>query len=123
MAGTQETLTVCGVVIPPEERTPLVDHLVHVLLDQQKEIEKLRDEINRQKGLPETPKRPPQPSTLNDPQGKPSQSGKKKKRRGKRPGSAKRDKTRRLEIHETTPLRLDGLPDGTKPLGFTDLHV
>jgi len=125
MAATQETLTVCGVVIPPEERTPLVDQLLHVLIDQQKEIEKLRDEINRDKGLPETPKRPPQPSTLNDPKGKPSQSGKKKKkkRRGKRPGAAKRAKTRRLEIHETIPLRLDGLPDGTKPLGFTDFYV
>jgi hypothetical protein len=124
MSGAQETWTVGGVVISPEERTPLVEHLLHVVLDQQKEIEKLREEINRLKGLPETPKRPPSPSTLNDPQGKPSQSNKKKKRRrGKRPGSAKREKTRQLEIHEIIPLRLDDLPAGTKALGFTDFHV
>jgi len=46
------------VVIPPEEQTPLVVQLVHVILEQQREIKKLRDEVNRQKGLPETPKRP-----------------------------------------------------------------
>jgi hypothetical protein len=28
-----------------------------------------------------------------------------------------------LRIDETVPLRLDGLPEGTKPLGFVDFHV
>lgn len=124
MAGAQESLTVCGVVIPPEERTPLVDQLLHVLLDQQKEIQQLRDEINRNKGLPETPKRSPGPSALNDPERKPSQIGKKKKRRrGKRPGSAKRVKTQRLDIHETIPLHLAHLPEGANRLGFADYYV
>ena len=125
MAGTQGTLKIGGMTIPPEERTPLVDHLVHMLQDLQQENEKLRDEINRLKGLPESPRRPPQPSTLNDPQGKPSRvhKKKKKKRRGKRPGSAKRAKTAELPIHETVPLCLEGLPSGTKPLGFTDFYV
>jgi hypothetical protein len=124
MAGKQELLKIGGVVVTPEERTPLVDRLLHMVLDVQKENEKLRAEIDRLKGLPETPKRPPQPSTLNDPQGKPSRLGKKKrKRRGKRPGSSKRAKTKSLEIHETIPLRLEGLPEGTRPLGFTDFFV
>ena len=125
MARTQEPLKIGNLVIPPDERTPLVEQLVHMLLELQREIEKLRDEIGRLKGLPETPKRPPQPSTLNDPQGKPSQLSKKKrkKRRGKRPGSAKRAKTQQLKIHETIPLRLDGLPEGTRQLGFTDFYV
>ncbi len=124
MAGKQESAKIGGVVVPPEERTPLVDQLLHMVLDLQKENEKLRAEIDRLKGLPETPRRPPQPSTLNDPQGKPSRIGKKKrKRRGKRPGSTKRVKTRSLEIHETIPLRLEGLPEGTRPLGFTDFFV
>jgi len=125
MARMQETLKIGGLVIPPDERTPLIDQLLHMVQDLQKENEKLRAEIDRLKGLPETPKRPPQPSTLNDPQGKPSEvRGKKKKnRRGKRPGSSKRAKTGTLEIHETIPLRLEGLPDGTKPLGFTDFYV
>lgn len=124
----QETLTVCGVAIPPEERTPLVDELLQIIVAQQKEIEKLREEINRLKGLPETPKRDSQPSGLNDSNTKPSERGKKnkkkgKKRRGKRPGSAKRAKTGKLEIHETVLLRLEELPEGTKPLGFTDFYV
>lgn len=121
----QETLKIGGLVIPPDERTPLIDQLLHMVQDLQKENEKLRAEIDRLKGLPETPKRPPQPSTLNDPQGKPSEvrGRKKKKRRGKRPGSSKRAKTGTLEIDETISLRLEGLPDGTKPLGFTDFYV
>lgn len=124
MAGNQETWTVCGVVVPPEERTPLVEQLLRLLLEAQEENKKLRAEIERLKGLPETPKRTPQPSTLNDPQGKPSQVGKKKKkRRGKRPGSAKHRKTQYLEIHETIPLRLDNLPKETRPIGFADFYV
>lgn len=121
----QETLTVGDLVIPAEERSPLVDQLVRLLLELQAENEKLRDEINRLKGLPETPKRKPQPSSLNDPQGKPSQlrKRKKKKRRGRRPGSAKRAKTQQLEIHQTIPLRIDDLPEGSKPLGYTDYYL
>jgi hypothetical protein len=127
MARTQEALKIGNLVIPPDERTPLVEQLVHMLMDLQRENEKLRAEIDRLRGLPQTPKRPPQPSSLNDPLGLPSRLGKKnrkgKKRRGKRPGSAKRAKTQQLEIHETIPLRLDGLPEGTRQLGFTDFYV
>jgi hypothetical protein len=129
---------VCGVEIPAEDRTPLVDALLRVIGQlqatieqlqttgqrQQQRTEQLEEEIRRLKGLPETPKRPPQPSPLNDPSGPPSASGKKKTTPdGKRPGSAKRSKTRHLVIHQEVPLPLDGLPAGTKFLGYLDFTV
>jgi hypothetical protein len=125
MAGRQDRATVAGVVVEAGERTPLVEQLLRVLRDLQKENEQLRAEIDRLKGLPELPRRRPAPSTLNDPQGKPSQLHKKKKkrRRGKRPGSAKRAKTEQLEIHETVPLRPAGLPEGAEFVDYQDYVV
>ena len=118
MAGKPLTQTVCGIEVSAEQRTPLVEALFRV-------IEQLQDEIRRLKGLPETPKRPPQPSPLNDPNGPPSVSGKKKQTPpdGKRPGSAKRSKTQHLIVHDDVLLPLDGLPDGTKFLGYQDFTV
>src|ERR1700678_3987498 len=92
MARKPETDSVCGIEIPAEQRTPLVDALLRVIEQlqatnqqlqatvqrQQLRIEQLEEEIRRLKGLPETPKRPPQPSPLNDPSGPPSATGKKK---------------------------------------------
>lgn len=135
--GTQ---TVCGVEIRPEERTPLVEALLRVIdqleaanaqlratvEQQQLRIDRLEDEVRRLKGLPDQPKRKPGPSPLNDPSGPPSASAEKKKPNtpdGKRPGSAKRCKTRELTIHKTEPLRLNSLPDGTRFLGYLDFIV
>ena len=139
MAGKPGTETVCGIEIPVEQRTPLVDALLHVIEQlqatnqqlqttvqrQQLRIEQLEEEIRRLKGLPEPPKRPPQPSPLSDPSGPPSATSKKKPATpdGKRPGSAKRSKTQHLIIHNDVPLPLDGLPDGTKFLGYQDFTV
>src|SRR5271163_3783136 len=127
MAGKPGTQTVCGIEIPAEQRTPLVDSLLRVIdllqttieqlqttvQRQQQRIEQLEEEIRRLKGVPEPPKRPPQPSPLNDSSGPPSASGKKKPNTpdGKRPGSAKRSKTRDLVVHDDVPLLLDELPD------------
>jgi len=118
MAGTPSTRTVCGIEIPAEQQTPLVEALLLI-------IEQLQDEIRRLKGLPEAPKRPPQPSPLNDDRGPPSASAQPKPTTpdGKRPGSAKRSKTQNLVIHQDVPLSLDGLPDGTKHLGSVDFTV
>jgi hypothetical protein len=119
MAGKPSAKTVCGIEIPAAERTPLVDALLRV-------IEQLQEEIQRLKGIPEPPKRAPQSSPLNDPSGPPSASDEKKKPNGpdgKRPGSAKRSKTRDLVIHEDVPLRLDKLPEGTQFLGYQDFTV
>jgi hypothetical protein len=124
MTAKQEG-TICGIDVPPEERTPLVEQLLRVIFELRQENEKLRAEVDRLKDLPERPRRPQQPSTLNDPQGKPSQVARRKrrKRRGKRPGSAKRAKTRRLKVHETVPLKLNDVPEGTERLGYADFYV
>ena len=96
MDGT-EPIKCAGIEVPMEERTPLVDRLLRAIEELQAENRQLRDEIGRLKGLPPRPKL--RPSTLNEPD-----PSRKKKRRGKRPGSAKRQKTRRLIIHETIPV-------------------
>jgi len=107
-----------GIEVPAEERTPLVDHLLRVIEELRAENRQLRDEIDRLKGLPRRPTI--RPSTLERPHPDPLH---KKKRRGKRPGSAKRQKTGALTIHETIPLPLEGLPQGTRQNGCEEFVV
>lgn len=111
-------IKVAGIAIAARERTPLVDRLLRVMEQQQTEIRALRDEISRLNGLPPRPTL--RPSTLNAPHPDPSH---KKQRRGKRPGSAKRQKTAALKIHATIPLPLEGLPEGTQQNGYEDFVV
>jgi hypothetical protein len=111
-------IKVAGIEIPAEEQTPLVERLLQVIAQQGEEIRQLREEIARLKGLPRRPVI--RPSTLNQPHPDPSR---RKKRRGKRPGSAKRQKTAELTIHETIPLPLEGLPEGTRRNGHEDYVV
>ena len=117
MDGTKP-FKVAGVEVSAEERTPLVDHLLRVIEELRAENKRLRDEIDRLKGLP--PRPTIRPSTLNAPHPDPSH---KKRRRGKRPGSAKRQKTAELIIHETVPVPLEGLPEGTRQNGYEDFVV
>jgi len=117
MDGT-EPIKSAGIDLPVGERTPLVEHLLRVVEELRAENRQLRDEIARLKGLPSRPKL--RPSTLNEAHPDPSH---KKKRRGKRPGSAKREKTRALIIHETIPVPLEGLPEGTRQNGYEDFVV
>lgn len=128
-----------GFEVPRDQRTPLVEALLRVIHQQQqtlqgqqrliqelqRKIEALSDEIDRLKGLPEKPKRPPQPSSLNDPNGKPSQVGQPppKTPDGKRPGSAKRSKTRQLTVHDTVPLQPPHLPAAAIFQDFRDFFV
>jgi len=102
-----------------------VEALLLMIERQQQRIEQLEEEVQRLKGLPETPKRPPQPSALNDPSGPPSVSGGKKPKppSGKRPGSAKRSKTRELTIHEDVRLPLEDLPPGARFIDYHDFIV
>ena len=113
-----EPIKVAGIEVPAEERTPLVDRLLRVIEEQRAEIRALRDEIARSKGLP--PRPTIRASTLNAPHPDPKH---KKQRRGKRPGSAKRQKTGALIIHETVPLPLEELPAGTPQNGYEDFVV
>jgi len=117
MAGNERG-KLFGIEVPPEERTPLVDRLLRAIEELEAENRQLRDEIGRLKGLPPRPKL--RASSLNEPHPDPSR---KRKRRGKRPGSAKRQKTRELIIHETVPVRLEGLPEGTRQNGYEDFVV
>jgi hypothetical protein len=111
-------IKVAGIEVPAEERTPLVDHLLRVIEELRAANRQLRDEIDRLKGLPRRPII--RPSTLNEPHPDPKH---KKRRRGKRPGSAKRQKTAELVIHKTIPVPLDGLPEGARQNGYEDFVV
>lgn len=132
MAGMQNSVDV-GFEIPQDQRTPLVEALLRYIQEQQRaaqemqrQIDALTQEINRLKGLPEKPRRPPrQPSTLNDPDGMPSDADKPAPKVPgiKRPGSAKRSKTETLTIHHTVVLEPPLLPAGAIAAGYRDFVV
>jgi hypothetical protein len=113
-----EPIKIAGIEVPPEQRTPLVESLLRLVAQQQAEMDRLRAAIARLKGLP--PRPTIRPSTLNASHPDPAH---KKRRRGKRPGSAKRQKTCELTIHETIPLLVDVLPEGTRQNGHEDFVV
>lgn len=81
--------------IPEDELTPLVTALMEIIRIQQEQIQELRDEIARLKG--QKPKPKIKPSVLE----KYFENMEPKKEVAKRPGSTKREKTDKLEIHET----------------------
>ena len=113
---TPETIEILGIEIPPDQQTPLVMALLAVIQKQQKEIEELKDEVQRLKG------------TTRKPEIKPSRllkdtDAKNNKAKRKRPGSAKRHKTKRLAIDETVILKPDRLPDGARLEGYRDFVV
>lgn len=110
--------------VPPEERTPLVRRLLDIIAGLQESnarlqrtVDELKDEIRRLKGLPEKPER--KPSSLEQP----VPPGKKRRRRGKRPGSAKRMKTRMLTIDETITLEPEQLPKQAKLHDYRNFTV
>ncbi len=109
MSGIDK-LSVDGLSVPPEERTPLVERLLDVIAGLERQVEELTAEIQRLKGLPEKPKRGP--SSLEQPS--PPGAGKRRRRRGKRPGSQKRMKTQALTIDEVVTLEPESLPDGAE---------
>ena len=94
--------------VPEEERTPVVVTLLEICSLQKEIVQALKDEIARLKGQKPRPRI--NPSTLekgsvkNEGKGKPA---------GKRPGSAKRRKTRELTIHETVVVPPENLPEGS----------
>ena len=104
--------------IPEEEKSPLViqllafiEHQGLIIQQQAEQIQQLKDEIAQLKNHPHRPDI------------KPSSLGKKKKSKsekskGKRPGSKKRKKTAQLQIHETTPIPLENIPEGAEFKGY-----
>ena len=103
--------------VPEEERTPLVAMLLEIIRIQQEQIQELRDEIARLKG--QKPKPQIKPSVLE----KDSSKEETKTPGWKRPGSAKRDKTKLLEIHNTVIIPVPDVPAGSKHNGFEDFTV
>lgn len=111
-----QPLKVAGIEIPVAEQTPLVLALVAVIQRLDRENRELRDEIQRLKRTTVRPKiapsrllKPPPPSS--------------KEPRGKRPGSAKRQKTRNLKIDDSVVLQPDHLPEGARLEGYRDFVV
>ena len=121
--------------IPDAERTPLVNQLL-VLIEQlmqenhqlKETVQQLRDEIARLKGEKGKPKfkasgmdrktdSGPDAST-------PDGTGADAKPPGKRPGSAKRSKTKQLEIHEIVKIApSQPPPPGSRHKGYRDFIV
>ncbi|MBC8460193.1 MAG: transposase [Deltaproteobacteria bacterium] len=92
--------------IPDNERTPLVVHLLEVVRYQSELIQRLRDEIAIIKG--DKPKPNIKPSGMEKGDNKNNDSSD-----GKRPGSAKRSKTKELEIHEVISISPEHIPEGS----------
>jgi hypothetical protein len=107
-------IRIAGVDIPVAEQTPLVLSLLAVIQRQEQELQALRDEIQRMKGTTQRPKI--RPSRLLKPPAKPN-------RQGKRPGSAKRSKTKDLKIDETILIEPDQLPLDARLEGYRDFVV
>ncbi len=91
--------------------------LLEIIRIQQEQIQELRDEIARLKG--QKPKPQIKPSVLEKDSGK----EKTKDPGGKRPGSAKREKTKLLEIHNRLIIPASNVPAGSEHNGFEDFTV
>lgn len=111
-----QPLRIAGIEIAVADQTPLVLALMAVIQRQEKEILELREEIQRLKGTTRRPKIAP--SRLLKPPASPKQDPP-----GKRPGSAKRQKTRNLKIDETILLQPDDLPLDARLEGYRDFVV
>jgi hypothetical protein len=109
--------------ISEDEKSPLVVQLL-ALIEQQasitqqqaEQIQLLKDEIARLKG--QNPKPKIRPSSLEK-----NKKSKSKKSKGKRPGSKKRKKTAQLQIHETIPIPLENIPEGSQFKGYNPFVV
>ena len=102
--------------IPEKDKNPTILLLLEIVREQADTIQKLKDEIARLKKHPPRPKIKPSQLENND-------SGKKKPKDKKRPGSKKRKKTAQLEIHETIPIPLDNIPQGAEFKGYKPFVV
>lgn len=107
--------------IPDDQLTPIVIALLEIVHLQSDVIQQLKDENAILKG--HKPKPDIKPSKLTDPQLEnledTDESGNKKKR----PGSAKRNKTAELEIHDTKVVKPDHIPEGSRFKGYDDFIV
>lgn len=110
-----QSIVIAGIEVPPAEQTPVVLALLGAIGRLERENAELREEIQRLKGTTQRPRI--QPSRLLQPPVTPPSPP------GKRPGSAKRSKTKRLKIDQTVFLRPDQLPPDAKLEGYRDFVV
>jgi hypothetical protein len=103
--------------VPEEERTALVAMLLEIIQVLLEQIQELRDEIAVLKG--QKPKPQIKPSVLE------KDFGKEQARAPdwKRPGSAKREKTKQLIVHNTEIIPAPNVPAGSQRNGFEDFMV
>jgi hypothetical protein len=114
---TRKQETICGIEIPREERTPLVERLLEKLAELQAEVERLR----KLAGQPSSPGPVRQPSSLHQPE--PPKQSVARPRWRRRKGWCKRAKTRTLVVHETVPLEVPDLPVGSRKIAYKDYYV
>ncbi len=100
--------------INDEDRTPLVDVLLEILAWQQKQIDKLEEEILKLKG--ETTKPKIKPSSM-DKEGASGNDGSSAKKRKKGP---RRSKNGHLKIDETQIIQPDNIPKGSRFKGYQE---
>lgn len=115
--------------IPPifeHDMTPLVKALITrneeyagMILTLREQVQLLKDEIAILKGQKPRPKIPPNRLDKD----KPDASGKDRDGKGKRSGSAKRNKTAALEVDETCQIQPENIPPGSKFKGWSDYVV
>ena len=91
-------LTIDESKIPEEDKNSTVLLLLEIVHQQGELIQQLKDEIARLKGHNQRPKIPP------------SQLEGSKRRKKKRPGSIKRHKTAKLEVHDTIAIEPEHIP-------------
>jgi hypothetical protein len=101
--------------IPEQERSPVVVQLLEVMHYQMEMIQNLKDEIAVLKGNKPKPKIKPSGMEKGDKKGKD-----KKESDGKRPGSAKRSKTKELKIHKTILIPPKDIPEGSTFKGYKE---
>src|SRR5664280_2379688 len=104
-----------------EDRTPLVDVLLELLAWQQKQIDRLEQEILKLKG--ETTKPKIKPSKMdNDPAKNAAEKGDDSNKSKKNKGP-KRSKTEHLKIDSTIDIQPDNIPEGSIFKGYRDVVI
>lgn len=105
--------------IPEAEQTPRVRHLLQIIMQQQEEIQALKDEVQRLKGLKGKPKI--EPSRLEAEANQEENSeGETDPRTSQR---KKRKKTAQLTIHHDEVVKAEAVPAGAVFKGYQDYVV
>ena len=105
--------------ISESEKTPIVSALLEIIQYQSEVIQALKDEVAGQKGLKKKPKI--RPSGIEKKIEEERKSNKKTDQQ--RAGSAKRSKTKQLQIHETKVVEATGVPKGSVFKGYKSFVV